>query len=327
MAINGTQNGVPALETRGLHLHFKTSKGVIHAVDNVDLKLEKGRTTVILGESGCGKSSLARAILRLLPNNVARYDGQVLLGGNELMQLSDEQYRTTVRWTKASLVPQAAMNSLNPVMKIAAQIAEPLYVHKIARSRRDAMRRVREVLKLVGIPEDFLGRYPFEFSGGMQQRAAIAMALVAGPEVVILDEPTSALDLLTQANIMNTLKQIKWELGITFILITHDISTSSELADDIGIMYAAWLVERARADDFFADPLHPYSRMLLDSVPRLHEVKEPEAIPGAPPDLLHPPGGCRFAPRCPRRFEKCGVEPPLFEPRPGTGVKCWLYEP
>ncbi len=292
----------------------------------MDISLPKGRTTVILGESGCGKSSLARAVLRLLPYNVARYDGQVLLDGIDVTGLTERQYRRQVRWVRASLVPQAVMNSLNPVVKVAAQIAEPLYVHGIVRSRKEAMIRVRELFRLVGVPEGFLGRYPFEFSGGMRQRAAIAMALVAGPGLVVLDEPTSALDLLTQANIMNTLKEIKWRMGVTFMLITHDISTSSELADDIGVMYAAWLVERASAGDFFVNPLHPYSKMLMDSVPRLHELKEPKSIPGAPPNLLAPPAGCRFAPRCPRRFEKCDREPPVFEPKDGRYVKCWLYE-
>ncbi len=322
---NGTGRAY-ALETRALHLHFRTRKGVLRAVDDVDIGMKKGRTTVILGESGCGKSSLARAILRLLPNNVARYDGEVLLGGEDLMQLGEEEFRKSVRWTRASLVPQAAMSSLNPVIKVSTQVAEPLLLHRVVRSKGDAARRVREVFALVGIPEDFLTRYPFEFSGGMLQRAAIAMALAAQPELVVLDEPTSALDLLTQANIMNTLKKIKWQSGITFMLITHDISTSSELADDIGVMYAAWLVEHSDAGDFFSKPLHPYSEMLLSSVPRLRVGREPASIPGAPPSLIAPPRGCRFAPRCPHRFARCEQPPPLFEPAPGRLVKCWLYE-
>ncbi len=319
------ENTLPALKTRGLNLHFSTRKGTVHAVDDVDISLQKGRTTVVLGESGCGKSSLARSILRLLPNNVQLYSGQVLLNGKDIMQFSQERFRTAVRWTKISLVPQAAMNSLNPVMKIADQIAEPLFVHRMVRNRKEAAERVEKIFRLVGIPEDFLRRYPFEFSGGMQQRAVIAMALVAEPELVVLDEPTSALDLLTQASIMNTLKKIKWDLGITFMLITHDISTSSELADDVAIMYAAQIIERADAGPFFKQPLHPYSEMLMESVPVLHELKEPGSIPGSPPDLLSPPEGCRFARRCPKRYEACSRPPPMFEARRGRMVRCWLY--
>ncbi len=315
-----------ALRTHGLNLNFQTQKGIIRAVENVDFELKDGHTTVILGESGCGKSSLARALLRLLPNNTANYDGEVWLGGRNIMEFSDSQFRTQVRWIKISLVPQAAMNSFNPVTKIAKQIAEPLLVHGKVRSKKEAMRKVSEVFDLVGVPQDFIGRYPFEFSGGMQQRAAIAMALVADPDVIIMDEPTSALDLLTQANIMNTLKKIKWETGVTYMLITHDVSTSSELADDIAVMYAAWIVERAEAKDFFDNPLHPYSKMLMDSVPRLHADKTPRSIPGTPPPLYEMQGGCRFAARCPERHNDCDREPPVFEPQPGRKVKCWLYK-
>ncbi len=324
--VNSAENTLPVLETKGLNLHFSTRRGVIKAVEDFDIELRKNRTLVILGESGCGKSSLARAVLRLLPNNVARYDGEVRLDGECVTDLTDEQFRKQVRWTKMSLVPQAAMNSFNPVLKIADQIVEPLYVHNKVQSRKEAVERVLEVFNIVGIPKGFLARYPFEFSGGMKQRAAIAMALVAKPELILMDEPTSALDLITQANIMNALKKIKWELGITYILITHDISTSSELADDIGVMYAARLVETAAADVFFDKPLHPYSEMLMNSVPRLHEEKQPMSIPGTPPDLLDLPTGCRYAPRCPAKHAQCDEEPPTFEPEKGRCVKCWLYK-
>ena len=330
MVINDKQKQAPTpepiLRTRGLNLHFETGKGTVYAVEDMDLTLRRGLTTVILGESGCGKSSLAKAVLRLLPPNVARYDGEILLEGKDVMPLSDERFRREVRWTKMSLVPQAAMNSLNPVIKTGEQVAEPLFVHGKTDSQKNAMERVREVFSLVGMPEDFLGRYPFEYSGGMQQRAAIAMALIAGPDLVVLDEPTSALDILTQANIMNTLKKIKWDTGTTFLLITHDISTSSELADDIGVMYAGKLVERSRSEQFFVNPLHPYSEMLMNSVPRLREDREPESIPGTPPPLFDPPQGCRFAPRCPHRHSRCQKRPPMFEAEGGRLVRCWLYE-
>jgi oligopeptide/dipeptide ABC transporter ATP-binding protein len=176
----------------------------------------------------------------------------------------------------------------------------------------------------VGVPVDFLDRYAFELSGGMRQRVAIAMSLVTAPGVVILDEPTSALDVLTQANIFNVLKRLKQELEVSFVLITHDIATSSELADRVAVMYAGQIVEANNAFDFFHEPLHPYSRMLMASVPRLRAETEPEYITGQPPSLLNPPTGCRFAERCPKRFAKCSEEPPVFNVE-GTLVKCWLY--
>jgi peptide/nickel transport system ATP-binding protein len=177
----------------------------------------------------------------------------------------------------------------------------------------------------VGVPADFVERYPFELSGGMRQRVALAMALVTSPSLIVLDEPTSALDLLTQANIMNVLKRIKHELGTSFILITHDIATSSELADEVAIMYAGQIVETGNAKDFFPAPLHPYSQMLMASVPRLRSDSDPMFITGQPPSLMNPPKGCRFAARCPFRFEKCSEEPPVFQ-KGNRKVKCWLHE-
>jgi oligopeptide/dipeptide ABC transporter ATP-binding protein len=278
----------------------------------------------VLGESGCGKTSLARAILRLLPRNVHTYTGHVSLNGAELMSLDEERFRREVRWASISLVAQAAMNSLNPVLKVGEQVMEPLGTHRRA-GRQEARQRAGEMLRLVGLPVDFLNRYAFELSGGMRQRAVIAMALVADPHLVILDEPTSALDVLTQANIMNVLKRIKEQAGTSFLLITHDIATSSELADRVAVMYAGQLVELTDATSFFNQPLHPYSRKLMASVPRLRGEKKLEFIPGQPPSLISPPKGCRFAPRCPFRFDLCQEDPPLVEAEPGRWVKCWLY--
>jgi oligopeptide/dipeptide ABC transporter ATP-binding protein len=312
------------LRVEDLRLHFATGKGVVRAVDDVSFELAENRALVVIGESGCGKSSLARALLRLLPRNVSTYTGRIFLDDIDIMALDDERFRREVRWTKLSFVPQAAMNALNPVVKVGDQVAEPLTIHRRLENGA-AWQRAERMLQRVGLPADFLRRYPFELSGGMRQRAALAMALVTEPELVILDEPTSALDVLTQANIMNVLKQIRREFKTSFILITHDVAASSELADEVAVMYAGQIVELTDAARFFREPLHPYAQKLMASVPRLRDDKKLEFIPGEPPSLLNPPRGCRFASRCPLRFERCDEEPPLIDKGDGRRVRCWLY--
>lgn len=311
------------LRVEDLVLHFRTTVGTVQAVDGINFDLDYNRAVVILGESGCGKSSLAKAILRLLPRNVGAYSGKVYLGGSDVMALSDEEFRQNVRWVGISMVPQAAMNSLNPVIRVGDQVAEPAMIH-MGVKKDEALKLARQMFEHVGVPDDFLVRYPFELSGGMRQRAAIAMALVTAPNLIILDEPTSALDLLTQANIFNVLKRIKKELGTSFILITHDIATSSELADEVAVMYAGQIVETGEAKDFFPAPLHPYAQMLMASVPRLRADQDPDFITGQPPSLINLPPSCRFAPRCPKRHDRCEQDPPIIE-KDGRKVKCWLY--
>jgi oligopeptide/dipeptide ABC transporter ATP-binding protein len=312
------------LKIEDLILHFKTTKGIVRAVDKVNFELDHNEAVVILGESGCGKSSLAKAILRLLPKNVASYSGKVLLNGQDIMPLSEEDFRKNVRWNLISMVPQAAMNALNPVLRIGDQVSEPFIVHAGV-SKDEALAKTRRMFQHVGVPDEFMQRYAFELSGGMRQRAAIAMALVTSPDLIILDEPTSALDVLTQANIFNVLKTLKRELEMSYILITHDIATSSELADKVAVMYAGQIVEVSDSTRFFIEALHPYSKKLMDSVPRLRADKEPDFIVGQPPSLLNPPTGCRFKDRCPARFGKCEEEPPVYQVD-GRLVKCWLYE-
>lgn len=312
------------LRAENLKLHFRTRAGDVQAVDGVDFTLNYNRAVVILGESGCGKTSLAKAILRLLPRNLSLYSGSIFLENRNVMLLNDEDFRRSVRWVQMSLVPQAAMNALNPVLRVGDQVAEPAMIH-LGVSKQEALEMAAKMFQHVGVPVDFLPRYPFELSGGMRQRVAIAMALVTSPSLIVLDEPTSALDVLTQANIFNVLKRLKKELGLSFILITHDIATSSELADEVAVMYAGQIVETSDAEPFFTNPLHPYSQKLMASVPRLHEVRELDFIVGQPPSLINPPKGCRFADRCPLRFEKCSQEPPVFT-KEGRTVKCWLYE-
>ena len=311
------------LKVRDLVLHFRTIHGTVQAVDAVNFDLDHNRAVVVLGESGCGKSSLAKAILRLLPRNVEKYSGEVSLEGQDVMKLEEEEFRLNVRWVGMSMVPQAAMNALNPVLRVGEQVAEPAMIH-LGMKKEEAIQTALKMFNHVGVPEDFLSRYPFELSGGMRQRVAIAMALVTSPSLIILDEPTSALDVLTQANIFNVLKRIKSELGTSFILITHDIATSSELADEVVVMYAGQIVETGDATRFFTAPLHPYSQKLMASVPRLRGTKELEFITGQPPSLVDLPKGCRFAKRCPKVFEKCIEDPPDVK-QDGRMVKCWLY--
>ncbi len=312
------------MRIKNLKLYFKATRGVVQAVDNVDLTLYTNEAVVVIGESGCGKSSMAKALLRLLPRNVATYSGEVYFDGINIMALDEEKFRRDIRWVKISMVPQAAMNSLNPVLRVGDQVAEPMMVHHSV-SKENALSNARALFKRVGVPEDFLTRYAFELSGGMRQRVAIAMSLITVPDLVILDEPTSALDVLTQANIMNLLKQIKKEIATSFLLITHDIATSSELADRVAVMYAGQIVEVSKNYEFFTKPLHPYSVALMSSVPRLRSNADLNFIGGQPPSLINPPTGCRFAARCPRRFEKCVEEPPTVPQEGDRLVKCWLY--
>ncbi|MCS7110883.1 MAG: ABC transporter ATP-binding protein [Ignisphaera sp.] len=313
------------LSVRDLYLYYRVRAGLVKAVDGVSINLYNDESLAIIGESGSGKSSLARAFLRLLPKNVHRFEGSICINGEDVMRLSDEEFNSRVRWNKISMVPQASMNALNPVIKIGEQLAEPLIIHRNM-SKSEAVDKAKEMLKFVGIPQEFTDRYPFELSGGMRQRVVIAMALITQPSIVILDEPTSALDVLTQANIMNLLKKIKTDRKISYIFITHDIALSSEISDKIAVMYAGQIVEYSYAEKFYREPQHPYSQLLLSSVPTLREERTVKFIPGEPPSLLNPPPGCRFHPRCPYAMDVCRrEEPPIIHMERGSYVRCWLY--
>ena len=314
------------LEVENLKLYYSTQKGYVRAVDDISFNLQKGRTLALVGESGCGKSSLAKALIRLLPRNIHTYNGKILLDGQDTMQYDEKKYRVDVRWKEISMVFQGALNSLNPVLQVGYQVAEPLWIHENM-PKPEARVKAAEMLKLMGIPGAFVDRYPFELSGGMKQRTILAMALINNPKVVILDEPTSALDVITQANIMNLLKELKKELGLTFIYITHDIAVSSELADSVAVMYAGEIAEIATAEEFYRKPAHPYSQKLMASVPTLRVDKDLDFIPGSPPSLVDPPKGCRFHPRCPYAMEKCTEHsPPKTDLGHNHYVRCWLYE-
>ncbi|MEM2272759.1 MAG: ABC transporter ATP-binding protein [Candidatus Bathyarchaeia archaeon] len=313
------------LNVKDLTMYYRTMRGEVKAVDNISFSLSKGETVAIIGESGCGKSSLAKSIIRLLPRNVSVYKGIILFDGINLMDLDEEEFTRKIRWNKITYVPQAALNSLNPVIKVGEQMIEPLLLTR-KMSKKETLEKAAKTLRTVGISESFINCYPFELSGGMRQRVIIAMALLTNPELMILDEPTSSLDILTQASIMNLLKSIKREMDISMVFITHDISLSSEIADKIAVMYAGQIVEFNIAEKFYSDPMHPYSQKLMESVPTLRTDKDLVFIPGSPPSLLNPPKGCRFADRCPFTFEKCSGDPPTINLNGDFYVKCWLYE-
>ncbi len=314
------------LEVRNLKTYFYTTKGVVKAVDGVSFKLNKGEVLGIAGESGCGKSTTAYSLIRLVPPPGKIVDGELVFEGRDILKLSEEDFRKQIRWKKISMVFQGAMNALNPVYTIGDQIAEVLMLHKHM-TKEEAMKEVYKLLEMVGIDPKRAKSYPHELSGGMKQRVVIAMALALRPPLVIADEPTTALDVVVQAQIMNLLKRLQREHQMSIILITHDLSLIAEMAEKVVIMYAGKIVEYGTAEQIFLNPQHPYTRGLLASIPRLTgDIHKLEFIPGVPPDLSNPPPGCRFAPRCKFKFEPCDKEePPVIEVEPGHYVSCWLH--
>ncbi|NAZ26899.1 MAG: ATP-binding cassette domain-containing protein [Thermogladius sp.] len=314
------------LDVEGLKTYFYTSKGIVKAVDNVSFKLGRGEVLGIAGESGCGKSTLGFSLIRLVPPPGRIVGGRINFMGEDILKMPEEEFRTKVRWKGISMVFQGAMNALNPVYTVGSQIAEVLTLHK-GLSKKEALEEAANLLKMVGLDPRRIRSYPHELSGGMKQRVVIAMALALRPSLVIADEPTTALDVVVQAQIMNLLKSLQRELKMSIILITHDMSLIAEIADKVAIMYAGKIVEIGSSDRVFNNPLHPYTRALINSIPSLRkELKKLEFIPGVPPDLIQPPPGCRFHPRCKYVFEPCSKEePPMVEVEPGHFVSCWLY--
>ena len=314
------------LNVEDLHVHYATTRGAVRAVDGVSFSLEgPGEALGIIGESGSGKTSLALALMRLLPRNVERHEGRIHFQDIDLMGLSDEEFRRRIRWRAVSMVFQGAMNSLNPVLRVGRQVAEPLLLEKVP--KQEAYREADRLLELVGLPAGTARRYPHELSGGMKQRVVIAMALVLKPQLVILDEPTSALDASVQAQIMNLLKELKWELDVSMLFITHDIALASDLSDRIAVVHGGEVREYGTAEGVLGEPLDPYTRRLLASIPRLRSADVPQFLRGEPPDMAAPPSGCRFHPRCTDAFEPCAARhPPLIEVRSGHLARCWLYD-
>ena len=315
----------PILEVRDLTMYYTTMKGYIKAVEDVNFTLEKGEALGLAGESGCGKTSVALTLLKLLPYNAKIQSGEVLLDGKNILTLSDDEIRKTVRWKRISMVPQAAMNALNPVFKISEQIVEAITSHEQV-SEREARDKALELLKRVGIDPSRADHYPHEFSGGMKQRTMIAMALACNPEIVIADEPTTALDVIVQAQVLRVMKKLQKDLGLSMILISHDLSVIAQTCDKSIIMYAGNLAEDASNWELFTHPLHPYALGLIGAFPSAKgERKRLESIKGSPPNLLDPPPGCRFHPRCPYAKEVCKIEvPSLIETHKAHHVSCHM---
>ena len=315
----------PFLEVKDLYLYYNSPRGTVSAVDGISFTLEKGQALGLVGESGSGKSSLALALARLLPRNVAKYEGTISLEGENIMALGAEEFRRRIRWRQVSIILQGAMNSLNPVLRVGRQIAEAL--EGDGSSSKDAGARVETLLRMVGLPEGTARRYPHQLSGGMKQRVVIAMALALYPALVIMDEPTSALDVSVQAQITNLLKRLKRELGVSFIWITHDIALASDICDRLAVVYGGKIVEQGSLEQILLSPSHPYTELLMASIPRLRPGPPLKFIPGIPPDMASPPAGCRFHPRCPRRFDPCDhpPAPPAFALDEGHVAWCWLH--
>jgi oligopeptide/dipeptide ABC transporter ATP-binding protein len=319
---------MPLLAVDDLHLWYDAGHGrTVRAVDGVSFELERrGEAIGIVGESGSGKSSLALALMRMLPKNVARFDGGIRLDGRELTALSNDQFRREIRWRRIAMVFQGAMSVLNPVLRVGEQIGEPLLLDGRSDKRR-ARARVGDLLERVGLAADFAHRFPHELSGGQRQRVGIATALALDPDVLILDEPTSALDVSVQAQIMNLLKDLKADPGISMLFITHDIGLASDLCDRIAVTYAGEQMELGPAERVLVAPHHPYAQLLLAALPRLHDDLPPRPLPGDPPDLTALPRGCRFRPRCPYAFAACLDHPPAIPLADGGHARCWLDDP
>jgi oligopeptide transport system ATP-binding protein len=322
-----SHNGRPViLKVEDLVTRFKTPEGTVFAVNGVSFDLQEGETLGVVGESGCGKSVTMLSLLQLIPRPPGKIvDGRAFFHDNDLLQLSNEEIRH-VRGAQIGMVFQDPMTSLNPVLTIGKQVAEPLTLH-LGMSKKDAEARVIELLSLVGIPmpENRLDQYPHQFSGGMRQRVMIAMALACNPQILIADEPTTALDVTIQAQIVELVKKLRDDLGMSIIWITHDLGIVAGLAQRVLVMYAGFIIEKAHVKELYSNPSHPYTLGLLRSLPRLdsHERHRLTDIPGLPPMLLREPVGCPFAPRCPFVFERCAENPPLMDVGIEHQSACW----
>jgi len=313
------------LEVRDLRVHYHTSRGAVQAVNGVSFDIREGERFGLVGESGSGKSTIALALLRLIRPPGRIESGQITLEGEDLLDLSEEEMRQ-VRLAKIALVAPGAMNSLNPVVRVREQIRDGLKDHGLRLSGRAFDDRVNELLDSVGLRRDVGTMFPHELSGGMKQRVCMAIAISMRPKLIIADEPTSALDVVVQRQVMDTLLAVQEDLGASIILIGHDMGLMAQVVDRVGIMYAGNFAEVSGVTDLFGAPLHPYSQLLIASLPSLDEKGSFQGIPGLPPSLLNRPIGCAFRSRCPRAMERCAVEEPLLrEIQVDRRVSCHLY--
>ena len=295
----------PLLEVENLSMHYDTLEGNVDAVKNISFTVNSGESFGLVGESGCGKTSVAMTLLQLQPENSVITQGSIKLDGKELIGLSENDLRK-VRWNSISIVFQGAMNAWNPVIKIGEQIREAMREHYPENTKQENINKIIELFRMVGLDESITDRYPHELSGGMKQRAVIALALSCDPKVIIADEPTTALDVVIQDQILNEIKKVQDLLGLSLIYISHDIAVIAEMTDKIAVMYAGSIVEIGPTKDVFKTPKHSYTRALLDSTPSIRgEKKKLRSLDGEPPSLINEITGCSFSPRCPTPTEKC----------------------
>ena len=311
------------LKVEDLQVYYFTSRGRVRAVDDISFEISGNESIGIVGESASGKSTLGAAIIRSInpPGKILK--GKIYVDGKNVLDFSESNFNRNVRWKKIAVVFQGAMNSLDPVYRICEQLRELMQEHKI---KGDHEQFIYQALADVGLDKSVANRYPHELSGGMKQRVVIAMALLLQPRILIADEPTTALDVLVQGQIMNLLKKLKAERNMNIVMITHDISLISEIADKIAIMYAGQIVELASSSELLINPKHPYTQALIRAIPKIQDTyTNIESIKGNPPDLASELKGCRFYDRCPHAMEVCLQDPPLFKTKTGY-VKCWLYK-
>ena len=317
----------PLLKVENLKMYYETIRGYVRAVDDISFNINKKEALGLAGESGCGKTSAALTILKLLPSNAEIVDGSVTLAGENLVKMNEKEFRDKIRWKRISMIFQGAMNALHPTYTVGDQIAEAITRHEDV-SKDEAKERAGKLLELVGMKRSRVDRYPHELSGGMKQRSVTAMALACNPDLVIADEPTTALDVIVQAQVLKVMKELKQRLHISMMLISHDLSMIAETCDKVAIMYAGKIVEYGDITTVYKEPLHPYTKKLITTFPSVLGPKtELSSIHGFPPDLLQPPPGCRFHPRCAYATEKCRREEPPLE-KAGSKervVACHLY--
>ncbi len=312
------------LQVEDLTMHYTTRAGEVSAVNNVTFALKKGQSMGLVGESGCGKTSIAFSLLKLLPDNALIKGGKVLLNGKDLVPLKEDEMRK-IRWRHISMVFQAAMNALNPVYKVGDQVIEAMENHGLVETNQEAREHVAELFSLVGLDPKLMDQYPHEYSGGMRQRAVIAMALACSPDLIIADEPTTALDVIVQDSLLREMIELQKKLNMSMMYISHDIAVIAEVTERIGVMYAGRLAEFGSAEEIFKHPLHPYTYGLMSAFPSIVGPKrELITLPGEPPDLISPPTACRFHPRCPFATEICSEQDPEFrEMGSDHFAACW----